>query len=360
MASSSSSSQPPPAPRGWAEWLAEVQGDGVTLPMAQGSELGPRLRVLPPKDMRLPLGMLDAEKLARFDLRPLPELPGLGNTTRAPVSVEERRRRQAERQAAEDAAAAAREAQNALVQLEEVEANLCMLAKAVYDSRPTLADVKKWLPPQPKTQSNGQRAAQLLDDAMLTQLQVWEREHKYDKAAAPLGALRVALVTELQRRRRGDPLAAAGLAERKRRDALAAREEVRMKTEALESNIFRLAVAVEAAKPPEVPRSEWLHDVAQLPPKRVAMLLSKADNRKRLNEWIQQYGPALSAAGITCLHDLLPPLTQYAEILVEGRARAAAHQGGQDQRKRRLSAAEEGSSQMAGQQPPARKARVEE
>ena len=85
-----------PAPRPWEAWLREVQGDGEPLPLSPGSRLGPLLRRLPPRDMRLPPGKPDPAALARFELRSLPGLAtaGGGNGKRAPLTAAESRARE--------------------------------------------------------------------------------------------------------------------------------------------------------------------------------------------------------------------------------------------------------------------------
>jgi hypothetical protein len=305
------------------------------------------LRRLPPEDMRLPTGELDAAKLARFELRPLLDLPEPAATAarRAPITAAARRERVAERKAAADATAQAQTAQEALIHLERIEAEVCALAKAVHDSRPAVADERRWIPPQPKSQSNRERAVLLIDDANVSQLEAWEREYReYGRAVAAVKALRVAIVAELARRRSDDASAAAALAERARRDAAAAREQVKLRAEALEATIFRLAVAVEAARPAGVAESHWLRDTAGLPPRRVAMLLSQASNRKQVDEWIYRHGTALAVAGNACLIELAQALGEYAQLLAQQEQARAAMQAQQQKRKRK----EEEDARAAG------------
>lgn len=343
------------ARRPWSEWLAEVQGDGEPLALSEGSRLGPMLRRLPPKDMRLPTGDLDASKLARFELRPLLDLPepAADAARRAPITAAARRERLAERMAAADAAAQAQSAQEALVQLERIEAEVCTLAKAVHDARPAVADERRWIPPQPKAQPNRERAGLLLDDANVAQLEAWEREYRlYGRAVAAVKALRLAIVAELARRRSGDAPAAAALAERARRDAAAAREEMRLRAEALEATIFQLAVAVEAARPAGVAENNWLRDTGGLQPRRVAMLLSQASNRKQIDDWIYRHSTELAFAGNACLHELARALGEYAQLLAQLEQVRATQQAQQQKRKRK-----EEDGAVAGSSAGAKKAR---
>jgi len=343
--------------RAWEDWVAEVQGDGEPLPLPDGSRLGPLLRRLPPKDMRLPAGRLDAGMLARFDFRPLPDLPGLGAAVanRAPLTVAARRDRHAAQNAALEATARQQSSTEALAQLEQIEAGVCVLAKAVLDCRPVVADERRWIPPQSKAQSNRQRAAQLLDDANVAQLEAWEREYRTnDKAVAAVRALRLAIVAELARRRSGEASAAAGLGERERRDAVAAREQTKQRVEALEGAIFRLAAEVEAARPAGVAEGNWLRDVGRLPPRRVSMLLSQPNNRAQVDDWILGHGHALAAAGATCLHQLAQALGEYAQIIAE-REKARAEQPGQEAQKRKR---KPGEGAHGGGAPPPSRARL--
>jgi hypothetical protein len=330
-----------------------VQGDGKPLALSENSRLGPMLRRLPPKDMRLPIGELDAAKLARFELRPLLDLPepAAATASRAPITATARRERLAERQAAADANAQAQSAQEALLLLERIEAEVCALAKAVHDARPSLADERRWLPPQPKAQPNRERAALLLDDANVAQLDAWEREYrKNDRTVAAVRALRLAIVAELARRQSGD--ASTALAERSRRDAAAAWEEVRRQAEVLEASIFHLAVAVEAARPPGVAENSWLRDTGGLQPRRVAMLLSQDGNRKQVDDWIYRHGTALAIAGNACLHELAKALGEYAQLLAQSEQARAAQQAQQQKRKRK-----EEDGKVAGSGVGAKKAR---